>query len=104
MSQGQWQVIKDNFGEKEFIDGNYYRLRQKENGQYELAIIQGGVCGESIYHPRIILKEQDNLLTPVSLYDNYETPVISLSYEDDPERLIEAMQNLIQQFVSVKEL
>ncbi|MDT2757403.1 hypothetical protein P7G51_08410 [Enterococcus asini] len=104
MSQGQWQVIKENFGEKEFIEGNYYRLRQKEAGQYELSILKGGVCGEAIYHPRIILKEEGNVLTPISLYDNYETPVISLSYEEDPERLTDALQNLMQQFISVKEL
>ena len=104
MTQGQWQVIKENFGEKEYLDGNYYRLRQKASDEYELAILQGGVCGEPIYHPRILLKESGALVTPISLYDNYETPVLSLSYADDPERLAEALQNLMQQFISAKEL
>lgn len=104
MGQGQWQVIKENFGEKEYLDGNYYRLRQKADDEYELTILKGGVCGDPIYHPRILLKETGNLLTPISLYDNYETPVVSLRYEDDPERLTEALQNVMQQFISAKEL
>lgn len=105
MTNDQWQLIKDNFSDhREYIDGYYYRLRHLADQQYELALIHGGVCGENIYHPRLKLREDDGMLVPISLFDNYNHPVTNLEYQDAPEKLTDSMQNLIQQFLQAKEL
>lgn len=105
MENELWQLVKNNFSDKrEYIDGYYYRLRTLAADEYEIALIHGGVCGENIYHPRLKVKEEKGMLMPLSMYDNYAFPVVNLSYEDAPERLTDALQSLIQQFLQAKEL
>lgn len=99
--QEQWQRLLDNFnlGEKEYLEGAYYRLRQHPDGIYELALIHGGPCGETLYGPRILVSQD---LQPLEMLDNYHTPVTFLTYAQAPEQLQQALTELMAQFLKVK--
>lgn len=96
-----WQLLLENFGEREYLDGAYYRLRHNPDGTYEIALIHGGPCGETLYAPRIMVSEA---LQPLELLDNYGTPVKFLTYQEAPAALDEALTDLIQKFLAAKGL
>ena len=47
-----WQAIKQQLTEKEWLTNGYYRLR-KQGEYYEFAFLQPGPCGDFMYHPQI---------------------------------------------------
>lgn len=99
----KWQLILENYGpERQPIDGAYYRLRETQEGNYELSLIYGGPCGETLYAPRIIVAKEG--LVPISLYDNLKSPVSNLDRGQHESELDEAFEALVDKFLAAKGL
>lgn len=106
MTYDEWLLLKANFGEeKEYLGDGYYRLRQKADGQYELAYLKPDMCGTTTVNPQITLEIVGELVKPVALMDLFETPIQSISYsEETAERLEQELTELVAKFMAAKEL
>lgn len=99
----KWQLLLANYGpERQHIEGAYYRLRETTDGKYEISLIYGGPCGETLYAPRIVVAKEG--LVPLSLYDNLKSPVENLDRQQDEAKLDEAFEELVDKFIAAKGL
>ncbi|MGM0125432.1 hypothetical protein IGI37_002831 [Enterococcus sp. AZ194] len=103
MDKKTWQLLNENFNEFEFIEMGYYRLRQIDENRYEMAYILLGPCGDKTYHPQITLDVGDEI-QPLKFIDTEVVPNVRLSSEEEPEKLQQALEKLVDKFLGAKGL
>ncbi|MBP2097722.1 hypothetical protein [Enterococcus rivorum] len=101
----QFKLIQNNFTEnKEFIIDGYYRIRTLDSETFELAFLVGGPCGETIVHPQITVKINENEVIGEKLIDMYTTPAKFFSREKNSLEINQALEELIEKFLKSKQL
>lgn len=91
--------------EKEYIDGGYYRLREKGENQYEIAFLMPDSCGTTTVNPQITVVVEAGQVTPLTLLDLYRTPVRNLTYTEETALAIEqALTELVAKFKEAKKI
>ncbi|MBO0430828.1 hypothetical protein [Enterococcus sp. DIV0660C] len=97
-----WQEIKQQLTEKEWLTDGYYRLR-KQGEYYEFAFLQPGACGDFMYHPQITVQEIANEPVPIKYFDNGSSPVQAfVSDERNQQQLNGLFEQLMQTYLEEK--
>lgn len=98
-------IIQKNFTDKkEFIGDGYYRFRSLEDDTFELAFLIGGPCGETIVHPKIVVKVNGEEVIGESLIDLYTTPTKIFTREESSSEIDQALYQLLKKFLVSKHL
>lgn len=106
MDQAKWQVVKENFGEREFIKDGYYRVRENTPERFELAFLVAGVCGDNTPHPRIIVEIKEGQARATQLMD-FESNPLKRVMGETPEELAQLQVDadaLLDHFIAAKHL
>ncbi|WP_321386817.1 hypothetical protein [uncultured Enterococcus sp.] len=90
-------------GDKKFFKDGYYRLRDIENNQFELAFLEAGPCGDTTIHPQITIERFEDELRPLKLLDMAVSPTLRLTYEEHPVELNNELEHLVQRFYNAIE-
>lgn len=99
------QIIQNNFTEnKEFITDGYYRIRSLDKKNFELAFLVSGSCGETIVHPQITVKVNNDEIIGERLIDMYTTPTKFFSREKNSVEIDQALVQLLKKFLNSKQL
>ena len=97
-----WQAIKQQLTEKEWLTNGYYRLR-KQGEYYEFAFLQPGACGDFMYHPQSTVQEIANEPVPIKCFDNGGSSVQSfVRDESNQQQLNEIFEQLMQTYLEEK--
>lgn len=106
MEKRELDLILKNFGpEKEFIGEGYFRIREKDEGRYEMAFLVPACCGTSTHHPQITIRVEDEKIIPEFLMDWEEMPIKNIRYSDETREVLEQeLDKLCRKFLAVKNL
>lgn len=78
--------------QKHYLDNNFYRVRQENASTYKIASLKADSCGASLYNPQFTIKLTGQVKEPITidLYNNYQTPIETLSYSKENATQLEA--------------
>lgn len=104
MDQQKWLLVRRNFEGTEDLADGYYRLRELD-GDYQLAYLIAGPCGDKVPHPAVTLEQEGKQVRPIRLLDLEVTPILNLAAETGDSEQIEALTDrLLDRFIKMKKL
>lgn len=101
MTNEELLILEAEIGaEKTYLTDGYYRVRENNLGQKELAFLIPDGCGTTSVHPQITLEKVGDNWQAVKLIDMGVSPTIML--EKNPETVQELDKRLSQLFKKMK--
>ncbi|WP_159722426.1 hypothetical protein [Enterococcus sp. CSURQ0835] len=102
MDQKKWQLVQQHFGEIEYLDDGYYRLKNVGE-RFKLAFLTSGACGEKVIQPEITIEWVGGRAVPIALLDLAATPIKRWD-RSETEKLESAAEVLLTKFCLAKRL
>ncbi|MEG0550753.1 MAG: hypothetical protein RR554_06310 [Vagococcus sp.] len=85
--------------EKKFITNGYYRIRQLDEKQKEVAFLISSGCGSTSVHPQITIKKIKNEWVPIKLIDMGTSPTQMIYRDENNQKYLdEKFECLITKF------